>query len=35
MAGWFVARRKMLAENVNRASSGFQGKEFDLQKNSS
>jgi hypothetical protein len=35
MAGWFVARRKILAENANRASAGFQEKEFSLQENSS
>jgi hypothetical protein len=28
MAGWFVARRKMLAENVNGSSAGFQEKEL-------
>jgi hypothetical protein len=35
IAGWFVAPRKMFAENLNRASAGFQEKEFGLQKNSS
>jgi hypothetical protein len=31
MAGWFVAWRKMLGENVNRALSGFQVGEFGFQ----
>jgi hypothetical protein len=35
MAGWFVARRKMLAGNVNGSSSRFQEREFGPQKNSS
>jgi hypothetical protein len=36
MAGWFVARRKVLAENVNGSSAGFQEeKEFGVEKNSS
>jgi hypothetical protein len=35
MAGWFVARQKVLAENVNGSSAGFQETEFGVEKNSS